>query len=131
VVVEVRYFAQHRIENPVFGIGLYGPQGEFVTGFNTMTRSLAIPFIEGEGSIFCKLRSLPLLSGSYGLIAQVHNLSDTITYDRQLYKFNVERMHNGTRGLLDLKEEWAFDGEFEEPLPLTRESRHDHPKVLR
>ena len=131
VVVEVRYFAQHRIEDPVFGIGLYGPQGEFVTGFNTMTRSLAIPFIEGEGSIFCKLRSLPLLSGSYGLIAQVHNLSDTITYDRQLYKFNVDRMHNGTRGLLDLKEEWAFDGEFEEPLLLARESRHDYPKGLR
>jgi lipopolysaccharide transport system ATP-binding protein len=123
LVVEVRYFAPYTIQNPVFGIALYGPQGELVTGFNTMTKSFSIKSIEGEGSIFCRMPNLPLLRGSYGLVAQIHNLSDTATYDRQLYRFNVEETHDGSRGLVDLKEGWSCDGEFEQPVGLARDSR--------
>jgi ABC-type polysaccharide/polyol phosphate transport system ATPase subunit len=127
LIVEIRYFAPSTIKNPVFGIALYGPQGELVTGFNTLTKSLSIPNIEGEGSIFCKIRSMPLLCGSYGLVAQIHNPSDTITYDRQLYRFNVEGMPCSARGLVDFNEEWAYDSAFEQPLLMAKVARNLRP----
>jgi energy-coupling factor transporter ATP-binding protein EcfA2 len=127
LVVGIRYFASTKIMDPVFGIGIYGPQGEFISGFNTMTKSLSIPAIEGKGAIFCKLRCTSLICGTYNLVVQIHNMSDTITYDRQVYRFAIQGAYSKSRGLVDLQENWAFDSSFKQPLSLMHAGTHLQP----
>ncbi len=119
LIVEISYRAKTRICNPVFGIALYGPNGEHLTGFNTRTCSLVIDAIEGEGKLFCRLPKVPLHDGNYTLATSVHDYDGVEVYD---YKKTACGFEYGTGnveqnlGLIRFSSRWAWDIDCAHPL---------------
>ncbi len=114
LIIEVRYRAKQAIANPVVNLLIYGPQGEYVSGFNTRTGSVEIVELNGEGSLYCRIKDLPLRKGRYHITAGIHDYSFTRTYDHhdRRYRLNVEGVEARTHGLVYLKEEWSRDPTF-------------------
>ncbi len=118
LIVEIRYRAKTRIDNPVFGIALYGPNGEHLAGFNTRTCSLEIDAIEDEGKLFCRLPRVPLHDGNYILAVTLHDYDGGVIFD---YKKTACGFEYGTGivgnvGLVRLSSRWAWDFECNHPL---------------
>jgi ABC-type polysaccharide/polyol phosphate transport system ATPase subunit len=118
LIIEVRYVAHRPIEDPVFGIGIHGPHGEKITGFNSRTSSTALNAIEGTGSIFCRLSNLPLRTGRHrigvGLMNSKHKVLDL---KLQRYPILVRCEEPYTDGLIRFNGEWAQDIAFRRPYP--------------
>jgi ABC-type glutathione transport system ATPase component len=109
--VRMRYRTQHHIEYPVFGLAIYRQDGTHICGPNTYFSGLDIPFIEGEGEVFYRVDSLPLMEGSYRLSVAVVNEQDTVTYDHhdRLYEFKVRQVGRGERyGLVGVGGIWDW-----------------------
>ncbi len=116
-IVEIRYAAHQRIEQPVFGLAVHRNDGIHVCGPNTSFAGLDIPFIEGKGRVRYRVEALPLLEGTYDLSLSIHNRADTVMYDYhdRLHRFRVRRVGPGERyGLVSLGGVWHWrsgDGE--------------------
>lgn len=64
IQVSVSFFAAERIPKPHFWIGIYSRHGG-VCGANMLLDGRSPDYIEGEGTITCHFRAVPLLSQSY------------------------------------------------------------------
>jgi len=126
LIIEIRYWAHRRIENPVFGMAIYGRNRAHVTGFNTRTNGHAIDFIEGEGTIFCRMPRLALNDGVYSLTVELHDLEYTEVYDRhpERYKFLVGTGREHPWGLVKLPAEWCWNYAGTKRLPSTDSKPH-------
>lgn len=70
--IRIDFIAHNRIENPTFGIHIYGSKDELCyTGTNTSICDYKIDYIEGAGSIYFKVDTLPLLAGIYRIRADI------------------------------------------------------------
>ncbi|MEW6101540.1 MAG: ABC transporter ATP-binding protein [Candidatus Omnitrophota bacterium] len=78
--IVIEYLAHKKIENPVFGIGIYRDD-MYLIGPNTRDDNYRINFIENKGIVEYKMKSLPLTEGNYKLSASVHNFDETMFYD--------------------------------------------------
>ncbi len=118
LIVEIRYRAKTRICNPVFGIALYGPNGEHLTGFNTRTCALVIDAIEGEGKMFCRFPKVPLHDGHYSLAASLHDYDgvEVFDYKKTACGFEYGSGNVGQDGLIRLSNRWAWDFECAHPI---------------
>lgn len=67
VIIQIDYFAHHKVENPSFGVAIYDGEGNCYMGNNTTIAGYAIDYINGSGTILCKIDHLPLLSGFFRL----------------------------------------------------------------
>lgn len=130
LIVEISYRVTGRIENPVFGLAIYGPKGEHITGFNTRTNSVSIDAIEGEKSIFCRISNLCLKKGSYRFSAAISDYACTYTFDSQdqSYRLDVNSDDIYTAGLLRFKGEWAEDVKFNRPYQTEKRNADSPPK---
>lgn len=88
--IEIAYRADQRVEDPVFGIGLFRSDGLQCYGSNTDIDGLTVPHVEGEGTVRFVADSLDLLAGEYLLDCAVHR-RDHHPYDYhvRLYRFAV------------------------------------------
>ncbi|WP_322821090.1 ABC transporter ATP-binding protein [Chloroflexus sp.] len=87
LTIRIHYLAHHRIERPVFGVGINHESGPWLTGPNTGFDKYHIPFIEGAGIIDYHIPRLPFLGGRY-------LVSASATDSTQLYEFDVhDRMY--------------------------------------
>jgi lipopolysaccharide transport system ATP-binding protein len=93
-VMKVRlwYSTTQLVRRPVFGIGLYRPDGVLITGPNTLMTGFPIPSIDGSGYLDYVIESLPFLHGAYELSASVYDetLSHPYDHHERLYTFRVE-----------------------------------------
>jgi len=72
LIVQIEYVANTRIEEPTFGIHIYGTNDEMCyTGINTSISEFNIDCIEGRGKVQYKLDVLPLLAGIYRVRADI------------------------------------------------------------
>ncbi len=112
LVFEIHYKANQRVNNPVFGIEIFGPKGEHVAGFNTLTTSFSIDHIENVGFVGCIIRRLPLQSGRYTVNAALHSADYTELYDsqRRVCAFDVVCETKHAAGLVQLFSEWSHNG---------------------
>lgn len=118
LVIEVRYWAHRRIENPIFILDIDGRKGAHVTGMSTRTDGIVIDGIEGKSSIFCRVPQLILNEGIYTVNVELDNSEDGEIYDRHFgrYKFMVGTGAEHRWGLVRFRAEWAWNPVFSETL---------------
>lgn len=72
LIVRIDYLAQKKVDNPSFGIHIYGTDDEMCyTGINTSVSNYKIDYIHGRGSVFYQVDTIPLLSGIYRVRADI------------------------------------------------------------
>jgi ABC-type polysaccharide/polyol phosphate transport system ATPase subunit len=124
VILELRFNAAQRIMEPVFGIAIVGSKGELVSGFNTLTNSFRIPYVERQGAICCRLIDLPLQKGTYSINVDIHTADYSYTYAHQI---NIGGLEIGgpnqhVSGLVALRSEWFQASEQKWAKPISRTS---------
>lgn len=104
----ISYKANKRIEDPVFGIGVFKDDGVCVYGTNTAIDGLSIGAIEGEGNVVFSIDKSNLIEGSYLLDVAVHK-RDGHPYDYQsrLYSFII-RSRTKDIGIYRPEHSWRF-----------------------
>ena len=85
----IRYQAQHRIENPVFGFAVADTTARVVFGSNTQIGGVRIPAIAGAGEIVLVLQNLPFGSGNYLLSFSLHSADHRTNYHRLDHYFSI------------------------------------------
>jgi lipopolysaccharide transport system ATP-binding protein len=109
-IARIKYFAEKKIENPVFGFAIHRNDGLLIIGPNTRTHNFQIPFIEGEGIIEYSIDNLPLLKGLYIISAGIFNFlkGNYIVLDYHDRKFYFEVLDNSIEeyGLIYTESEW-------------------------
>ncbi len=90
MIIEMEVAAPSRIDDFVFGIGIFNSQGISCYGTNTHLEDIDPVSIVGEGKVICRLEKLGLINGTYYLDVAVHK-RDGYPYDyhRNLYSFLV------------------------------------------
>ena len=93
MVIRLRYQAHTEVQQPVFGLAIYGSNGAQVSGPNTKFSDYAIESVEGPGEIDYIVDMLPLLEGTYELSAAVYDQDGLHAYDHQhrMHTFIVQR----------------------------------------
>jgi ABC-type polysaccharide/polyol phosphate transport system ATPase subunit len=69
---EVRWRADRRIEEPVFGFALCDVEGRLLYGTNTEIDGCAVPALEGEGAFTFAIDAIPFQRGRYFLTFAIH-----------------------------------------------------------
>lgn len=108
MIIELETVAFSRIEDFVFGIGIFNPQGICCFGTNTHLEEFKANSIEGSGKVVCRLEKLNLVNGTYYLDVAVHK-RDGYPYDyhRNLYSFLVSSSYRYD-GIVRLPHQWKF-----------------------
>lgn len=103
LVVEISYWAEKRIDNPIIALGVVGANGSCFTS-NMLLDGHRPDYLEGEGSMACTFRSIPLLPQNYSikLRLQAANPGDVIIPYQEVAYFSVAG---------DLAE-YGYQGEF-------------------
>jgi len=88
MVLRLSYEARRRIDDPVFGFGIYNHMGLMVYGTNTSLRGMSIPYIQGRGQVCFRMPSIPMLDGRYYVSAAIHSRDEMTNYhwlDKKYY----------------------------------------------
>lgn len=88
--IVIEYFAHKRIENPIFGVGIY-KDGIYLIGPNTRDDDYVIDYVESNGSIEYAIGQIPFSEGRYKVSVSIHNVDETRFYDYHdsFYGFQV------------------------------------------
>jgi ABC-type polysaccharide/polyol phosphate transport system ATPase subunit len=94
LIIEINYKAFKKINNPVFGIGIFKDDDTHITGPNTKFHNFKIDSIKGKGKMYYTIDKLPLLEGNYLVTVAIHSYNNFTPYDvhTKLYNF---RVYNG------------------------------------
>ncbi len=106
MVIEMEVVAYSRIEDFVFGIGIFNSQGICCYGTNTHLEDYTPVSIEGEGKVICRLEKLNLINGTYYLDVATHKRNGyPYDYHRNLYTFLVSSTYRD-EGITRLPHRW-------------------------
>ncbi|MGD8537110.1 MAG: ABC transporter ATP-binding protein [Candidatus Aminicenantes bacterium] len=108
MIIEMDVMAYSRIEDFVFGIGIYNPKGISCYGTNTHLEEFIPQIIEGEGRVSFRIERLGLINGTYYLDVAAHK-KDGYPYDyhRNLYSFMISSTKKDV-GILRPEHSWEF-----------------------
>lgn len=67
LTIKIDFNAKKKIEKPTFGLAFYNGDGDACTGSNTRLDGYEIKTVNGRGSVFFRIHSLPLYAGVYRL----------------------------------------------------------------
>lgn len=111
LTVEMHYWAEERVNKPVFGLAIHRRDGLHITGPNTRFADQQIPAVEGRGVVRYEIRSLPLLEGSYYLSVAAHDWTAAEMYDYhdRLYRFGVLCAEGERYGIVTLRGAWSWE----------------------
>jgi ABC-type polysaccharide/polyol phosphate transport system ATPase subunit len=109
LLVDVHYDARERIETPVFGFGIKSADGVHVCGSNTNIEQVAIPAVDGKGTIQIRLDPLPLREGHFFLSLSCHSPDHKTQYHRleDWLAFTVKD-ESDRAGLVTLNSHWQW-----------------------
>ena len=110
MVVGIKYFANKRVEKPVFGAAIHRNDGVHVNGTNCKFYDEILDCIEGEGEIEYIINSLPLLEDTYMLTAAIYDYKCITPYDHheQSYLFKIIKNNIQDKGMIYIPCEWRF-----------------------
>lgn len=102
--------ARQPVSDFVFGIAVFGANGDCVYGTNTDIEEFASKSLSGEASVTIAFDALDLVEGTYKLDVAVHK-HDGVPYDyhRLLHTFRVKSRTRDV-GVYRPRHRWAFDG---------------------
>jgi ABC-type proline/glycine betaine transport system ATPase subunit len=109
--IEITYNALKRVNNPVFGIGIFKDDGTHITGPNTKFHNFKIDSIKGKGKVYYTVDSLPLLEGNYLVTVAIHPYNSFTPYDvhTKLYSFKVTKNHIEDFGTFYINAKWRIE----------------------
>ena len=107
----IDYKVNEPIDNYVFGIGIFTLNKQCIMGNNTQIDRLTIENLPQKGTVTCKLKELPLLTGKYILnVAIVDNVGTPMDYYRDYMHFDVVASEKSI-GIVNIKHEWVLDND--------------------
>jgi len=114
--VRVRYKVHERVENPVFGIGLYRSDGTYVNGANHHWRRTPILIDTAEkgeeGEVEMRFDTMPLLAGQYYITTFLYDHSKAaptaIDHREHAVTFEVIDAARLQHGMLFLPSRWTL-----------------------
>lgn len=108
MIVDIEVEAYSRIEDFVFGIGVFNSKGIAVYGTNTHLEDFEPVLIKGPGRVSCRIEKLNLINGTYYLDIAVHK-RDGYPYDyhQNMYTFLVSSTARDN-GVARLPHVWEF-----------------------
>lgn len=117
MVIGLEIESYSKIEDFVFGIGIFNSQGISCYGTNTSLEEYEPRLMEGEGRVVCRIERLNLVNGTYYLDVAVHK-KDGYPYDyhRNLYSFLVTSTLKDV-GVARLPHRWEFSPGIEIKAP--------------
>jgi ABC-type polysaccharide/polyol phosphate transport system ATPase subunit len=129
VIIQIRYHAEKRLDHPGFGLAIYAPNGDLLTCFNTRTSGVRLGAVDGQGSVFCRLRNLPLRKGTYRISVWFHDHEGNKTYDSLGYccSFNLlsfENVEEGVDGWIRVERDWYGDIQCRKDSSVTEARNH-------
>lgn len=103
--IEIDCRSKRRIEDAVFGIGIFSLENKQIFGTNTAIDHVPM-IIEGNFTIICFIKNLPLGQGEYKLDVAIHT-ADGFNYDywRDYMRFRVYTTSQES-GMLHMEREW-------------------------
>jgi hypothetical protein len=110
MTIEMRVSAAKPVDDFVFGIGIFNPNGVCCYGTNTDIEKFQAGSLSGEAIVRIVIPELNLIEGTYYLDAAVHR-RDSFAYDYQrgLCRFRTTSSV-GDVGVARLQHTWEFDG---------------------
>lgn len=107
MTVEIGYYANRRIAQPVFGFNIKTGNGFYVFGSNTQIAKVPITAIEGAGRVRLRIEPLTLKQGKFFLSLSVHSWDHATQYHRQedLHPFLVKDV-SADKGVFQLNCAW-------------------------
>jgi ABC-2 type transport system ATP-binding protein/lipopolysaccharide transport system ATP-binding protein len=108
MIIEMDIMAHSRVDDFVFGIGLFNSQGISCYGTNTHLDDYEPVSFQGEGRVICRIERLNLINGTYYLDVAVHKRDGyPFDYHRNLYSFLVSSTCRDV-GVGRLPHSWSF-----------------------
>ncbi len=108
VVIEVDYEPKKKIEDVIFGIGIFRADGVHIYGTNTRIDNIDIEKIETSGTFKIVLDNLELLAGSYVLDVSIECDSGIpVDFYKNAINFNVFSRLNDV-GVAHLEHDWEL-----------------------
>ncbi len=89
--LRLTYQTHEPIERPAFGLAIYRRDGVHINGPNSVHEGVAIPIIDGAGTVNYVIERLPLQAGHYEFTVALYNTDSTVAFDHhhRLYPFEV------------------------------------------
>ncbi len=108
--IKIEYEAKEKIENPVFGIGIFHEEGAHVSGPNTKIHNIEIPYIKDSGSITYIMEDIPLLQGRYLISVVIHPNNSFEPYDihEKKYLLEIKTKKSAEIGIVHLNSKWQI-----------------------
>jgi rfaE bifunctional protein nucleotidyltransferase chain/domain len=110
ISVHLTVRAAQPVDDFVFGIGLFNPEGVCCYGTNTYLEELEPESIAGDAEVVFAIDALDLVEGTYKMDVAVHKI-DGYPYDyhRLLYTFRV-KSRTPDVGIYRPRHSWTFSG---------------------
>jgi len=109
--IELEYHAGKRIKMPMFGIAIFDSKNNLLVGPNTTFSTRTKNEIFGFGVVSYKIKSLPLLDGTYYVSASIYDKFGLEKYDLhdKQYHFKVSNKKlKSLGGVIDFKGDWFY-----------------------
>ncbi len=108
VTIAIRYAVHKRVPTPVFGIGIFRPDGVCCYGTNTHIDRASGDLDNDEGTVSCALESLELVAGDYLVDVAVH-AEDGYAYDYHTRRWSFAiRSGVADVGVYRPRHTWSF-----------------------
>jgi ABC-type polysaccharide/polyol phosphate transport system ATPase subunit len=111
MTVEMHYRANEPVEDPVFGLSFFRPDGTYLSGPTNHISGLDLGTVSGDGVLRYSLPELPLSPATYYVTAAIYDKSGEQPYDHheKAYRFRVVA-ENGSQynGLVQFPSNWAW-----------------------
>jgi hypothetical protein len=106
--IQMTVRAHKKVEDVVFGVGVFNADGVCCYGTNTDIEELEIAEFSGEQTVTFRIKSLDLVEGTYKIDVAAHRV-DGYPYDyhRLLYSFRV-KSHTKDVGIYRPPHTWEF-----------------------
>ena len=112
--IEIDCFATRRIEDAVFGFGIFSLDNQEIYGTNTLIDRMPL-IIEGDVTVTCEITCLPLKEGSYKLDVEIHTpFGFDYDYWRDYLRFYV-RSTSTEAGVLHMERKWSHNSPYDSP----------------
>lgn len=111
ITIRIRYQAKEEIKKPIFGIGIYTPEGVYVTGPNSKSSHFTLEKVQGEGFVDCVIRNNCLLGGIYELTAAAFDQNGFLPYDfrEREHCFTILENEENQFGLVKFETNWKHE----------------------
>jgi len=121
--IEIDVVAKTRIEDFVFGIGIFNSQGTSCYGTNTNNEEFEPQSIDGKGKVVCRIEKLNLINGTYYLDVATHK-KDGYPYDylSNMYTFMISSSYKDV-GVFRPEHTWSFSPAVKIKQPPSKKSQ--------